>query len=124
MKTLIILLSFLMISPAMSFDQNDLDQINSFSELAEEPAFDFGDFSTEGAQEVEAFLDRRRFRCVARNGRGDRFRAQGRRPRQARRRAMRRCRNNSRRPRSCRIVRCNRRGGALNDIINIIDLID
>lgn len=124
MKTLVmVVLSTLMLSPAMAFDQADLDNINSYTELAEHPGFNAEGFL--GGEEVDVEIFRkRRFTCVSENGRGLRFRAQGPNKANVRRRAMRKCRRNSFRPRSCYIVRCKRRGGKFQDFIDLIDLID
>jgi hypothetical protein len=50
-------------------------------------------------------------KCVAKNRRGARYVSRAPRKRMARRRAMRQCRQDSWRPGSCYIARCNRRGG-------------
>ncbi|MEM7646867.1 MAG: hypothetical protein AAF203_08165 [Pseudomonadota bacterium] len=125
MKNLmLILVSLLMTAPAMAFDQSDLDAVATYEELAQHQDVDMEGLGLEGEVEVQNFLGRRRFRCVAENGRGLRFRGQGQNRRQARRRAMRKCRNNSFRPRSCYLVRCKRQGGRLGDLIDNIDEVE
>lgn len=119
---LVILASFVM-TPAMAIDQNDLDQLNSFQDVVENIEFDSEGF--QGEELVDnIFFGRRNFRCIAENGRGMEFRGKGDNRRMARRRAMMKCRRNSRRPRSCEVVSCRRKGGKLNDFLDLIELID
>ena len=126
MKALVLtILSVMMITPAMAFDQTDLDHVNSFQELNDVPNFEFEGFASNGKKSINKnFFGRRRFVCVSKNRRGLRFKAQGPNHRRVRRRAMRKCRRNSHRPRSCQVVRCRRKGGKFNDLIDLIDLID
>ena len=118
-RLVLVVVSMLMMAPpAMSFDQDDLNSIDNADQLMVEEgvALDSDKFDR-----VNDFLGRRRFVCVAENGRGNRFRARHRRRPRARRMAMRKCRQNSRRPRSCEILRCRRRGGGLFDLIDLIN---
>ncbi len=120
---LLVVLSTLMLSPALAFEQTDLDKINAYEQLLDVPSFDAEGF--EGGDILNKnFFGKRQFVCVAKNRRGRQFHTQGRNRQNVRRRAMRQCRRNSRRPRTCQIVRCKRRGGKLNDLIDLIDLID
>lgn len=120
-KLVIIAITFLMTAPAVAFDQADLDNIGSFEEIVDNPNFDFEGFSNDGVDNVENFLGKRKFRCVAENRRGRRFVAKAKVRRRARRRALRKCRNNSKRPGTCYIVRCKRKGGKFGEFIDIID---
>lgn len=120
---LLVVLSTLMLSPAMAFDQQALDNINSYTELADHPEFDAEGFKGEEVLDGE-FFSRRLFVCVAQNRRGARYRAQGPHLQNVRRRAMRQCRRDSFRPRTCHIVRCRRQGGKFQDFIDLIDIID
>ncbi len=124
MKTiLMIAISTLMLSPAMAFEQTDLDQINSFQELQTVPEFDLEGFK--GGKAVDdIFFGHRDFTCVAKNRRGRRFQTQGPNRVRVRRRALRQCRRHSLRPATCQIVRCERRNGKLDVLIDFIDLID
>jgi hypothetical protein len=123
MKTIIMfILTAMMVSPALAFDQTDLDNLNSYQELLEVPEFDSEGF--EGGEALNSFLGRRRFVCVAQNARGARYRAEGKNRENVRRRALRQCRRDSFVPRTCEIIRCKREGGKFQDFLDLIDLLD
>lgn len=126
MKQLIlVLLSALMLSPAMAFDQTDLDNLESFDQLIDRDDVNMeGITARRGGDSINNFLGGRNFTCVASNRRGARYRAQGKVLRNVQRRVMRQCRRDSRRPSSCRIDRCTRRGGKLGQFIDLVDTLD
>lgn len=66
-------------------------------------------FSTFMPDDATSRGRKRRWKCIAKNGRGYRFHGKARYRFIARNRALRKCRNHSFRPRSCYIARCRRR---------------
>ena len=123
-QILIILVSTLMLSPAMAFNQTDLDNLDNYEQLFNRDDVNMDGIAAGGLSDITDFLGGRKFTCVAKNRRGARYKAQGKNLRRVRRRAMRKCRQDSFRPRTCQIVRCKRRGGKLGDFIDLVDAID
>ncbi|MCJ8278096.1 MAG: hypothetical protein MJK18_14740 [Bdellovibrionales bacterium] len=124
-KLMLTLVAVMMVTPAAySFNQDQINAIESFEALSQEQGFSTEELSPESILEINAFLNNKRFRCVAENRRGDRFRGVADKRKRARRKAMRKCRNNSKRPHTCAIVRCKKMGGGFQDFIDFIELID
>ncbi|MCB0378092.1 MAG: hypothetical protein KDD33_06335 [Bdellovibrionales bacterium] len=132
---LVALASLLMVPAAQAIELQDLDKVQSFENFTTEEMLDFSDLEDtlmEAEMGINNHGHRRPVKCVARNRRGIRFIGEAPRVPMAQRRAMRKCRNASMRPGTCRIIRCRqaRRPGhgphgndnldTFIDIINII----
>ena len=104
---------------AFAFNVQAENDVRVFEDFSTQEALDFDD-----QLDLEEFLDldlqedsvaaglfkkKKRWKCVARNGRGARYVGKSKKKRKARRKAMRECRHDSWRPKSCRIVRCKKK---------------
>ena len=109
MKKLLTVLAFSMLPMAMQAQPAQAAASTSSANVD----IDLGDL----IDLIDTNFRKKKFRCVAENRRGRRFvaKAKDRKAfkarRKAARKALRKCRDNSRRPRTCEVVRCRRVGG-------------